>query len=379
MDFDLCDSPVFVIGSPRSGTTALAWALAEHEDFWTSSESQILVDLFGRGSLDKNYAREGDGSWLRKYGIERDDFLRNVGLGFNALFTGLSEGRRWVDHTPAHTTMVNDLAALFPSAKFLHILRDGRRVAHSMIHYADRFGGYAPGAPWSANFREACRTWVRFTDIAMEFQDAFPEHCLTIRNETLVENPAGGFVEILEFLGAAPDPAVAEFFGAKRINSSFGPPGKNVGAVDTLTTPWAEWGLSRKHAFIEEASEAMVRYGLADASEFSLSAWEHEILTARRALHDTVEEAASILIAGAHDDLQTATGAEAWEVTPLPVVSAVPRRADLTRAATEGVEFAVLLGPVLREIGGLDVARRTVAEGLTVLHAGDEALIVRLR
>lgn len=30
---------IFVLGCPRSGTSVLAWALAQHEHFWTSAES----------------------------------------------------------------------------------------------------------------------------------------------------------------------------------------------------------------------------------------------------------------------------------------------------------------------------------------------------
>jgi hypothetical protein len=57
VEVDICDSPVFVIGSPRSGTTALAFALGQHPGLATSDESQILVDLFFKGALDRNYAR----------------------------------------------------------------------------------------------------------------------------------------------------------------------------------------------------------------------------------------------------------------------------------------------------------------------------------
>ena len=116
IDIDVCESPVFIIGSPRSGTTALAWALDEHPDLAASDESQILVDLFAAGHLDRNYEREGNASWLRKQGIERAEFLADVGLGFNRLFTKVAGGKRWVDQTPYHTVMVGWLAEMFPGA-----------------------------------------------------------------------------------------------------------------------------------------------------------------------------------------------------------------------------------------------------------------------
>src|SRR5262245_30168089 len=107
----ICSNPIFIIGSPRSGTTILAWSLAQHSELWTSDESQILWDLFGDGRLQKNYQRQNrpDGSWLRKQGIEKAEFLKFLGLGFNALFTHQSQGKRWIDQTPVYTLMAEDL------------------------------------------------------------------------------------------------------------------------------------------------------------------------------------------------------------------------------------------------------------------------------
>ena len=46
LDLDgLCPDPIFVIGSPRSGTTALAQSLGRHPDLWVGKESYLLHDL----------------------------------------------------------------------------------------------------------------------------------------------------------------------------------------------------------------------------------------------------------------------------------------------------------------------------------------------
>ena len=191
---EICENPVFIIGAPRSGTTALAWALAQHSRLWTSDESQIIWDLFGDGRLDKNYKRQGksDGSWLQKQGISQSEFRRFMGIGLNALFSSQSHGKRWVDQTPAHTLLVDTLADMFPGAYFIHILRDGRRVVNSMAHYLDQSTpapGEAPakGAPqgpaWARDFREACRTWSRFVRLAMDFSSRNPDRCVTVLNE----------------------------------------------------------------------------------------------------------------------------------------------------------------------------------------------------
>src|SRR5918995_5110059 len=141
IQLQLCPHPVFIIGAPRSGTSILGWSLAHHNQLWTSRESHILDDLFGNDRFYEAFKRAKSlpgGTWLQEQDVERDEFLKYLGLGLNALFTSRSQGRRWIDNTPSYTLMVDVLADMFPGAVFLHILRDGRRVVHSMMNFANR-------------------------------------------------------------------------------------------------------------------------------------------------------------------------------------------------------------------------------------------------
>ena len=63
---------VFVIGCPRSGTSALSWALAEHPKMWTSAESDFMHQMFkGNMLFDvyKNSMDRPDTGWLKKNGV----------------------------------------------------------------------------------------------------------------------------------------------------------------------------------------------------------------------------------------------------------------------------------------------------------------------
>lgn len=267
---DICEHPVFVIGAPRSGTTALAFALGRHPDLWTAGESQILVDLFFRNrALDKNYAREDD-AWLNRQGIPREEFLAAVGLGFNRLFTRAAGGRRWVDHTPRHTLMLSWLPDMFPGARFLHILRDGCRVVHSMVNFGARHEGRE--LPWWAlDFAKAAKAWVRFATAALEYEAAHPDRCLTVRNEDLVADPAAGFRRLLAFIAAPEHPAPAEFFATNRVNSSFAASDEGEGAAArTLTDPWASWDGTQRRVFARVAGPTMVALGMAAPEEMAL-------------------------------------------------------------------------------------------------------------
>src|SRR6185437_4692741 len=109
--------------------------------------------------------------------VEKSEFSTFVGLGINALFTSRSCGKRWIDQTPLYTLIADLLAEMFPDALFLHIIRDGRRVVHSMVHFANATGekmkeelAQADRLPaWATNFKEACKVWSRFVQTSMRF------------------------------------------------------------------------------------------------------------------------------------------------------------------------------------------------------------------
>ena len=52
----VCADPIFVISSPRSGTTALAQSLGRHPAQWVGNESYLLHDLFGRRRIEGMWA-----------------------------------------------------------------------------------------------------------------------------------------------------------------------------------------------------------------------------------------------------------------------------------------------------------------------------------
>src|SRR5947199_5113743 len=81
--------PIFIIGSPRSGTTILALSLARHGSLWYTGEGHILAALFGPQRLDEIYRKaRALNTWLPRLNVSRVEFLEFVGLGINALYTG---------------------------------------------------------------------------------------------------------------------------------------------------------------------------------------------------------------------------------------------------------------------------------------------------
>jgi hypothetical protein len=257
-------SPIFVIGSPRSGTSIVPWALAEHPSFWTSPESAFLPDLFPSGVVDRAFATAEAVGWAAALGVDRATFARHVGAGINDLLTSLSGGRRWIDQTPANTLIAFELADLLPQACFVHMVRDGRRVVDSMQHFSHSLGaelaaqGRLPR--WAGDFRSSVTTWRDFVTTALRFEEEHAKRCVRLRLEDAVADPHGAFARLLGELGEPADARPAAYFSSRRINSSFGDQKGNADpkAVDVDADPFGGWTAEQRQVFVDEGAEELL-------------------------------------------------------------------------------------------------------------------------
>lgn len=96
--------PIFIIGSPRSGTSILHWSLCQHERVWGSEESELFMPLTRYLGQLFDEARRFEGrNWLDAQGVERDEFLACMGRGVEALYASRAGRRHWVEQTPSNT------------------------------------------------------------------------------------------------------------------------------------------------------------------------------------------------------------------------------------------------------------------------------------
>lgn len=225
--------PVFVIGTPRSGTSLLFEMLSRHPD------------LAGMG-------HEGHNIWRRfhhprKTGWDSDVIDPNRALP--ALERRFAEAYirarthhkpaagRLVEKTPDNTLRTDYVLRVFPDARFVSIVRDPCSVVSSYIdgwrdpdgrfraYYVPvklRIPGYAPERRWCSTlipgWREltdepipeiAFRQWETYVDaICQARADLGPEHLLEVRLEDLKERPEDTLRRVLSHLGLRVDETI---------------------------------------------------------------------------------------------------------------------------------------------------------------------------
>jgi hypothetical protein len=128
------DRPIFIIGSPRSGTSVFSRYFGQHPQLANWSEGHFLFDPAYLRQTNEHRWTEKD---ISRYGARR---IRSNVYWFTRYISLRQRLRdaRFTNKLPRNTLRVPWLLEIFPDALFIHIIRDGRAVVRSMIRVMER-------------------------------------------------------------------------------------------------------------------------------------------------------------------------------------------------------------------------------------------------
>jgi hypothetical protein len=110
---------------------------------------------------------------------------------------------RWGDKSPMYTGYIDLMAEIFPTAQFIHLIRDGRDVVLSTVStYKERFyvDVYFAARSWKRRVRKALASAARLDS----------NRYYELRYEELAADPESALRAICEFLGEIYVPEMAE-------------------------------------------------------------------------------------------------------------------------------------------------------------------------
>jgi len=269
--------PFFIVSSGRSGTAMLHKALSAkpnvemHHEYAVQITQPLAVKRY-LNLLDEKQTRQ----------ILKETFGAAIHHSPKA---------HWGDSSNKLSWLIPDLAALFPTARFVHLVRDGRKVASSYFHklgnetyddrshaamqsYYDGTGTMPPPEkpywwpvprkddPTAATFRtfdqfqRIAWHWAEVNRVAMEALADLPQdRTLFVRLEDLRESPQLAR-ELYEFLGQ--DFADGDFATFARPHNVNRPEDKMLDAA-------------QREQFTAVAGEMLDRLGYGDRAEYAVS------------------------------------------------------------------------------------------------------------
>jgi hypothetical protein len=272
------NKPIFVVGSPRSGTSILTWCLGRHPNIFVVDESTGIGELaLALAVCYQTKMGLGPDSLWTAMNVQQEEFIAAFGRTINELIqhhkvdlerkwweqtfspnvpphdfvaekaTNLTE-TRWVDGTPAYSFDICGLRKLFPNALFIHITRDVTSVVQSMLNF-HRLAGVS----LVANEQEAYNLWFDSVSACLLAEQAYgPEVMFRLRHSELVNQPEASLRALLSFLGEpyAPECLIPL---RKRINSSNVPTDFKLG--EPGTDPLVIERAARLYAKIETTAQ----------------------------------------------------------------------------------------------------------------------------
>ena len=209
----LTAGPVFIVGMSRSGTTWVTDIFASHPAVCAVYESWLLSAHAGLGRLfEPPHDWEGErGSGVGRL-LPRDELLDEVrGLASRLLARALEPHHRFlVEKSGSHAYAMPVISELFPSARFIHVLRDGRDVAVS-VRAATKT--WAPD--WSRTFGKsitrAAQGWSAIVEAAREHGARLgPDRFLEVRYETVKADPHRSYARMFDFAGMPYDASLLD-------------------------------------------------------------------------------------------------------------------------------------------------------------------------
>lgn len=130
------DRPIFIVGSPRSGTSVFSRLFGQHPELANWSEGHCLFDPGYLRRTTEHRWTEANASALgaRRLKANVSWFMR-----YMAMRQSLPV-KRFTNKLPRNTLRIPYLLKVFPDACFVHIIRDGRAVVRSLIRAVERLG-----------------------------------------------------------------------------------------------------------------------------------------------------------------------------------------------------------------------------------------------
>lgn len=262
------ESPVFIVGSGRSGTTAINECINQHEHI-KGSRNEVPLALH---LLEMLY-QSSDGpvnDWYQKsVSFELDELvgrtqqllyesvwgdywgLRQTLGVFQGGFTANMNYRHWSAKIFPKEHQVKSLQDLFNDTRFIYVIRNGAEVVHSM----SKFGEFK-----HKSFKQRCEFWVETNEKYNYLQQH--KSAITIRHEDFVNKPREEINRICDHIGISFDNAMLNQATSVLTHSL----DKNTDQVTDVKTvlqnrqsPYEAWPQNQKETFDEICSYWMKR------------------------------------------------------------------------------------------------------------------------
>lgn len=207
--------PFFIVGSGRSGNTLLRRVLNNHSELYIPPEtydigrsirqsirypqmlwSDLVSLIYSNFEFHSEFETFEINSLNTLYQriVKIDKNQQSVAYILNSFYEYYKEvhnikAKRWGDKTPLNTFSMNEIQAVFPNAKFIHMVRNPYDSISSFVK-----------AGLQKDIRSATLRWKSAVETAFEFGDRDPNNYMEVYYDELVISPESEANKVCTFL-----------------------------------------------------------------------------------------------------------------------------------------------------------------------------------
>ncbi len=212
-------APIFVVGSPRSGTTLIGNVLGAAKGICSDNESLFLIDLW-RTYIDLHQGANTKQQRPLSGYISEDALLAEIKKLSDLIFSGVTKNNKcvYLDHTPWYGLFLPFLLLLYPDARVVHVVRKGRWVVDSLTK------SYSNGFKWAGDTMEKrTEIWQSFVQEVRSIEKKIGDNYTEVQYDSFIKKPEITIRNLFKKLDIAFDNKYMEttkikYAGSKRKN-----------------------------------------------------------------------------------------------------------------------------------------------------------------
>jgi len=194
------ESPIFILGLPRSGTTLVERILSSHSKVASLGE----VNNFAFSMIHTVGPHKG----------KMDLIEKSISIDFNQLATRYSHATRGygikaeflIDKTPLNFLYLGLIKKAFPNAKIIHLIRHPLDSCFAMYKTLFRMG-----YPFSYNLQDIGEYYVAYHQLMVHWREVFNGDFFDLDYRLLVNQPQGQSKALIEYCQLDWQPSILDF------------------------------------------------------------------------------------------------------------------------------------------------------------------------
>jgi len=200
------ETPIFVIGMPRSGTSLVEQILASHSSVFGAGE------VYHSSVFDNQVAQATGRPFPQSISsVPAEILTRSAKIYVENLRADADQSPRITDKLPHNFLRVGLLTAMMPHARIIHCVRDPMATCLSIFtHFFSSAHGYA------SDLKELGQYYRLYERLMRDWEVRFPGRMHRISYEGLVADHEGEIKQLLEYCGLPFESGCLRFHESRR-------------------------------------------------------------------------------------------------------------------------------------------------------------------